>query len=126
MEIGESYSGSMVKTPKKLTILTITDKEVTNMTMMHEPLHPGEVVKDALIDGAGLNVTEAASKLGVSRTSLSRLLNGHVGISPEMALRLSKLLNTSIEMWINIQAQYDTWQISRLSHKIKVKPLKAA
>jgi plasmid maintenance system antidote protein VapI len=43
-----------------------------------------------------------------------------------MALRLSKLLNTSIEMWINIQAQYDIWQISKLSHKIKVKPLKAA
>src|SRR3990167_1284667 len=96
------------------------------MTMMHKPLHPGEVVKDDLIDGAGLNVTEAAYKLGISRTSLSRLLNGHVGISPEMALRLSKLLNTSIEMWINIQAQYDTWKISRLSNKIKVKPLKAA
>ena len=96
------------------------------MTMMHKPLHPGEIVKDALIDGAGLKVTEAAAKLGISRTSLSRLLNGHVGISPEMALRLSKLLNTSIEMWINIQAQYDTWQVSRLSHKIKVKPLKAA
>lgn len=96
------------------------------MTMMHEPLHPGEIVKDALIEGAGLSVTEAANKLGVSRTSLSRLLNGHVGISPEMALRLSKLLNTSIEMWINIQAQYDTWQISKLSRKIKVKPLKAA
>lgn len=96
------------------------------MTMMHEPLHPGEVVKDALIDGAGLNVTEATHKLGISRTSLSRLLNGHVGISPEMALRLSKLLDTSIEMWINIQAQYDTWQISRIAHKIKVKPLKAA
>lgn len=96
------------------------------MTMMHEPLHPGEIVKDALIDGAGLNVTAAAYKLGVSSTSLSRLLNGHAGISPEMALRLSKLLNTSIEMWINIQAQYDTWKISRISHKIKVKPLKAA
>lgn len=96
------------------------------MTTMHEPLHPGEIVKDALIDGPGLSVTEAANKLGVSRTSLSRLLNGHAGISPEMALRLSKLLKTSIEMWINIQAQYDTWKISRISHKIKVKPLKAA
>ena len=46
--------------------------------MMHKPLHPGEIVKDALIDGAGLKVTEAAAKLGISRTSLSRLLNGHV------------------------------------------------
>jgi len=90
---------------------------------MHEPLHPGEIVKDALIDGAGLSITDAADKLGISRTALSRLLNGHAGISPEMALRLSKLLNTSIEMWINIQAQYDTWQISKISKKIKVKPL---
>ncbi len=113
-------------TLKKLIILTIINKKVTYMTIMHEPLHPGEIVKDALIDGPGLSVTEAANKLGVSRTSLSRLLNGHAGISPEMALRLSKLLKTSIEMWINIQAQYDTWKISRISHKIKVKPLKAA
>src|ERR1700727_2931613 len=93
------------------------------MAIMHEPLHPGEVVKDELIDGAGLSVTEAANKLGVSRTALSRLLNGHAGISPEMALRLSKLFNTSIEMWINIQAQYDTWQISKLAKKIRVRPL---
>jgi addiction module HigA family antidote len=93
---------------------------------MHEPLHPGEIVKDALIDGAGLNVTEAASKLGVSRTALSRMLNGHTGISPEMALRLSKLLGTSIEMWINIQAQYDIWKISKMAKKIKVKPLHKA
>ncbi len=96
------------------------------MAMMHEPLHPGEIVKDALIDGAGLSVTDAAEKLGISRTALSRLLNGHAGISPEMALRLAKLLGTSIEMWINIQAQYDTWQISRMASKIKIKPLKKA
>jgi antitoxin HigA-1 len=96
------------------------------MTIMHKPLHPGEIVKDALIDGAGLSVTEAAEKLDISRTALSRLLNGHAGISPEMALRLAKLLGTSIEMWINIQAQYDTWQISRMASKIKVKPLKKA
>ena len=96
------------------------------MTTMHEPLHPGEIVKDALIDGAKLSLTDAAEKLGISRTALSRLLNGHTGISPEMALRLSKLLGTSIEMWVNIQAQYDIWQISRLSSKIKVKPLHKA
>ncbi|HLB42782.1 MAG TPA: HigA family addiction module antitoxin [Gammaproteobacteria bacterium] len=96
------------------------------MIIMHDPLHPGEIVKDTLIDGAHLNVTEAARKLRVSRTALSRLLNGHVGISPEMALRLSKLLGTSIEMWINIQAQYDTWRISKISHKIKIKPLRKA
>ncbi|MCC2666613.1 MAG: putative HTH-type transcriptional regulator, partial [Gammaproteobacteria bacterium] len=76
-------------------------------------------VKDALIDGAGLNVTEAADKLKISRIALSRLINGHTSISPEMAVRLSKLLNTSKDMWINLQAQYDTWQIGRTAHKIK-------
>lgn len=93
------------------------------MSIMHEPLHPGEIVKDAVIDGAGLSVTIAAQKLGVSRTALSRLLNGHAGISPEMALRLAKLFGTSIEMWINLQAQYDTWLISKQYDRIKVKPL---
>lgn len=92
--------------------------------MIHNPLHPGEHIQDILIEGAGFSVTEAASRLGVTRTTLSRLLNGHTRISPEMALRLSKLLNTSIEMWINLQAQYDVWQINKKKNKIKVKPLK--
>lgn len=97
------------------------------MAIIHNPLHPGEVVKDELINATGLSVTEAADKLGVSRTALSRLLNGHAGISPEMALRLSKFFNTSIEMWINLQAQYDTWLVSKQINKIKVKPyIKAA
>ena len=96
------------------------------MTIIHHPVHPGEIVKDELIDATGMSVTEAAKRLGISRTALSRLLNGHAGISPEMALRLSKLFNTSIEMWINIQAQYDTWLISKQSHKIKIKPYRAA
>jgi addiction module HigA family antidote len=96
------------------------------MTKIHNPLHPGEIVKDALIDGTGLNVTDAAYHLGISRTALSRLLNCHAGISPEMAVRLSKLLKTSVEMWINVQAQYDAWQASKIAHKIKVKPLDKA
>jgi len=96
------------------------------MTIMYKPLHPGELVKDELIDVTGMSVTVAAKRLGVSRTALSRLLNGHAGIRPEMALRLSKLFNTSIEMWINIQAQYDTWLISKQASKIKVKPLNRA
>ena len=77
--------------------------------IMHESLHPGLIVKDALIDNTDLTVTEAAARLGVTRTTLSRLLNGHIGISPEMALRLSKFFGNSIEMWVNLQAQYDVW-----------------
>ncbi len=94
--------------------------------IMHEPLHPGLIVKDALIDGTGLSITEAAEKMGVTRTTLSRLLNGHSGLSPEMALRLAKFFNTSIEMWINLQAQYDAWFIQQHANDINVKPFEKA
>ena len=92
---------------------------------MFSPLHPGEIVKDTLIDATGFTVTEAAKKLGVSRTALSRLVNRHSGISPEMALRLAKFFNTSIDSWINLQAHYDTWKVSQYYDKIKIKPFES-
>ena len=76
-----------------------------------------------MIDATGLSVADAAEQLGVSRTALSRLVNGHSGISPDMAIRLAKSLKTSIDMWINLQAQYDTWQIAKSYDDIDVKPL---
>jgi antitoxin HigA-1 len=79
--------------------------------MIHEPLHPGVIIKDILIDSTGLTISDAAERLGVTRTTLSRLLNQHAGVSPEMALRLSKLLNTSVDLWVNLQSQYDIWNI---------------
>jgi addiction module HigA family antidote len=94
--------------------------------IMHEPLHPGIVVKDALIDGTGMSVTEAAERLGVTRTTLSRLLNCHAGISTEMALRLSMLFGSSIDMWVNIQSQYDIWQTKQHANSIHIEPLKRA
>lgn len=94
--------------------------------IMHEPLHPGIVVKDALIDGTGMSVTEAAERLGVTRTTLSRLLNGHAGISTEMALRLSMLFGNSIDMWVNIQSQYEIWEAMQHVKSIHVEPLKDA
>ena len=81
--------------------------------MIHKPLHPGVILKDVLIDGTDLTISEAAERLGVTRTTLSRLLNQHAGISPEMALRLSRFLNTSIEMWTNLQSQYDIWGVKQ-------------
>ena len=80
--------------------------------MIHKPLHPGVIIKDVLIDNTDLTISEAASRLGVTRTTLSRLLNQHAGVSPEMALRLSKLLNTSIEIWVNLKSQYDIWNVA--------------
>lgn len=93
---------------------------------IHEPLHPGLIVKETLIEGAQLSVTEAAERLGIARITLSRLLNGHAGISPEMALRLSKLLDTSIELWINLQSQYDIWQVLKRQNKFHVRKLNKA
>lgn len=89
---------------------------------IHTPLHPGLIVKDALIDHTGLTVTEAANHLGVTRMTLSRLLNGHSGISSEMAIRLSKFFQTSVESWVNLQTQYDIWLIRDKAKRIKVKP----
>mgnify|MGYP002737854720 CR=1 FL=1 len=74
---------------------------------MHNPAHPGQVLREYLGE---LTVTEAASRLGVTRAALSRILNGSAGISADMALRLRDALGTSAEMWINMQTQYDLWQ----------------
>lgn len=93
---------------------------------IHDPIHPGFIVKDTLIDNTDLTVTEAAKLLKVARTTLSRLLNGHCAISPEMALRLSMFLGTSVDLWINLQAKYDAASVQRLSKKIRIKLYKKA
>lgn len=91
---------------------------------IHEPLHPGEIVREILIEGAQLSVTDAADKLAVNRTTLSRLLNGHSGISPDMALRLSKLLpNMTMVLWLNLQRDYDIWETEQHADVINVRPL---
>jgi addiction module HigA family antidote len=92
--------------------------------VIHEPLHPGEIVRDALFSDTDLTVSSAAEKLSVERTTLSRLLNGHSGISPEMAKRLAMLLSTSIEMWMNVQRDYDLYQLEKWQPKPKIVPLK--
>ncbi len=78
------------------------------MSRMHNPAHPGEVLREYLPEG--LAVTEAAKRLGVTRQALSALLNGRAGVSAEMALRLEAALGTSAEMWLEMQAGYDLWQ----------------
>ena len=93
---------------------------------MHNPPHPGEIIRDLCLEPLGLSVTNAAEALGVSRKTLSAILNGRSGISPEMALRLSKAFNTSPESWLNQQVQYDLWHAKKDSKGIKVKKLYAA
>ncbi|MCP3999919.1 MAG: HigA family addiction module antidote protein [Gammaproteobacteria bacterium] len=93
---------------------------------MHNPPHPGEIIRDLCLEPLGISVTDAAAALGVSRKTLSSILNGRAGISPEMALHLSKAFNTSPESWLNQQFQYDLWHAKKTSKGIKVKKLYAA
>jgi len=78
------------------------------MSRMHDPAHPGEVLREWIPDG--MTVTTAAGQLGVSRVMLSKILNGHAGISAEMALRLSAWLGTSAEVWVEMQSARDLWE----------------
>ena len=94
--------------------------------LMHNPPHPGEVLKRLCLEPLGLSVTEAAKALGVSRKTLSSILNGRAGISPEMAVRLSIAFDTTAESWLNQQVQYDLWQAERRRKKLRVARLSAA
>jgi len=93
---------------------------------MHNPPHPGEVLKELCLEPLGLTVTEAAKGLGVSRKTLSTILNGKSGISPEMAVRLSIAFNTSSESWLNQQSQYDLWLAEQHRQELHVTQLSAA
>jgi len=88
---------------------------------MYDPPHPGEVIKELCLQPLGLTVTDAAKGLGISRKTLSALLNGRFGISPEMAVRLSKAFGGSAESWLIQQAQYDLWQVMQKADEIEVK-----
>jgi len=93
---------------------------------MHNPPHPGEIIKALCLEPLGLSVTDAAKALGVSRKTLSSILNGRAGISPEMAVRLSLAFNTTAESWLNQQVQYDLWHAERKRKKLRVQKLSAA
>ena len=94
--------------------------------LMHNPPHPGEVIRRQCLEPLGLTVTKAAQGLGVSRNTLSMLLNARLGISPEMAIRLSKGFGGSPESWLRQQMQYDLWHAQKKQKKIKVRKFEAA
>jgi antitoxin HigA-1 len=93
---------------------------------MHNPPHPGEILKALCLEPLGLTVTAAARALGVSRRTLSAIVNGRTGISPEMALRLSLAFDTSAESWLAQQLQYDLWRVEERRPSLRVKRLSAA
>jgi len=93
---------------------------------MHNPPHPGEVLRELCLKPLDLTVTDAAGALGVSRKTLSAILNGRAGISPEMAVRLSLAFTTTAESWLSQQTQYDLWQAEKNRKKLRVRKLSAA
>lgn len=94
--------------------------------LMHNPPHPGAIIKELCLDPLELSVTDAARALGVSRKTLSCIINGKAGISPEMAVRLSIAFDTSSESWVNQQSQYDLWQAEQHRNELNVTRLSAA
>ena len=93
---------------------------------MHHPPHPGEVLRELCLEPLGISVTDAAKAIGVARKTLSSILNGRSGISPEMAIRLAKAFDTSAESWLNQQVQYDLWEAEQHTKSLKIKKLVAA
>lgn len=83
---------------------------------MHEPLHPGEILKNTYLPEYNLSVTAFALRLGVSRNTASELVNCKIGISANMALRLEKLFNISAKFWIDLQVQYDLWHARQITN----------
>jgi addiction module HigA family antidote len=104
------------------------------MTPMHTPPHPGETLREDILPALGLNVTDAAEQLGVTRATLSRVLHGRAGISPEMALRLEQWLGVErggrADLWVAQQAAYDLWQartrgVPRVARAPEIAPVSA-
>jgi addiction module HigA family antidote len=93
--------------------------------IMKNPSHPGEIIRELYLKPLGLTVTRAAQGLGVTRNTLSLLLNGHAGISPEMAVRLSQAFGRSPESWLQLQVQYDLARVRKSAKEINLKPLYA-
>ena len=89
---------------------------------MKNPAHPGRVVRSACLEPLGLSVIEGAKILGVSRQALNNVVNGKSGVSPEMAIRLSKAFGSTPEMWLQMQLAYDLAKARKNQSKIKVRP----
>lgn len=93
------------------------------MSRMHNPAHPGEVLREWIPES--MTVSQAAEQLGVSRVTLSKILNGKAGITADMALRLAAWLNTSAEVWADMQTQWELWQAEQNPRPV-ILPIKLA
>ena len=88
---------------------------------MKNPAHPGRIVRSACLEPSGLSVIDAAKLLGVTRQALNNVINGKSGISPEMAIRLTKAFGSTPETWLKMQLAYDLAEARKQEHRIKVR-----
>jgi|TARA_R110000764_G_scaffold153893_1_gene241815 addiction module HigA family antidote len=94
---------------------------------MHNPAHPGEILKELIIDALDLTITDAANHLNISRKTLSKVLNGKGAVTPEMALRLELVFaKPSADHWLRLQNAYDLWQTRQTQASLQVLPYKLA
>lgn len=93
---------------------------------MHNPPHPGEFIESIYMEPYGVSCRNLASHLGVAASTLSRVLKAKSGVSPEMALRLSKVLGRSPESWLSMQDNYELWQARKTVNLSKVQPMNLA
>ena len=87
---------------------------------MHDPPHPGEIVREDCLNSLGLSIEEAAKGLGTTPKDVSDLINCKVGVSTEMAIRLSKAFGSTPETWLGIQMAYDLWQAREYAEKLEI------
>jgi antitoxin HigA-1 len=92
---------------------------------MHKPAHPGEILRELYLEPMSVRITQAAEALGVSRKHVSAIVNGRASVTPDMAMRLAAAFSTEPEFWVNLQAQYDLWDVRR-KRRPKVKVLRKA
>ncbi len=97
---------------------TIIKKEKEIMAM-HNPAHPGEVLRELWLEPMGITITDAAARLRVARKTVSKIVNGHGPITPEMAIRIEIVFGTTAETWLNMQAAYDIWQMRNLRKSLR-------
>lgn len=92
--------------------------------MERQPTHPGNIIREDYLKPLAITISELASVLGVSRKTLSKILNGRGAITPDMALRLARAFNTTADLWLSLQKNYDLWQAEHTSNDWqRVKPI---
>ncbi len=96
------------------------------MTMMHNPAHPGEVIRGLCLEPKGMSITNAAERLGISRKTLYKIINGKGAVTPEMALRLELVFGSTAQTWLNMQTAHDLWRLQDKRKALKATLRRAA